>query len=75
VIKVERSGSGDFARQYDNSVNGLSSYFVWLNRSKESIALDVKTIPGREVLHELVDLGPIARPTTCSCSAKRALSP
>jgi itaconate CoA-transferase len=34
VIKVERPGSGDFARQYDESMNGQSSYFVWLNRSK-----------------------------------------
>lgn len=55
VIKVERPGSGDFARQYDDSVNGGSSYFVWLNRSKESIALDVKTERGRHVLHELAD--------------------
>jgi crotonobetainyl-CoA:carnitine CoA-transferase CaiB-like acyl-CoA transferase len=55
VIKVERTGSGDFARQYDDSVNGVSSYFVWLNRSKESIALDVKTERGHQVLHELAD--------------------
>ncbi len=55
VIKVERPGSGDFARQYDDSVNGSSSYFVWLNRSKESIALDVKTERGRHILHELAD--------------------
>lgn len=53
VIKIERPGSGDFARQYDESVNGSSSYFVWLNRSKESVALDVKSVEGREVLHEL----------------------
>ncbi|AFP38419.1 L-carnitine dehydratase/bile acid-inducible protein F [Mycolicibacterium smegmatis MC2 155] len=55
VIKVERPGSGDFARQYDDSVNGESSYFVWLNRSKESIALDVKSEHGHRVLHELAD--------------------
>ena len=55
VIKVERPGSGDFARQYDGSVNGESSYFVWLNRSKESIALDVKSEHGHRVLHELAD--------------------
>ena len=53
VIKVERPGSGDFARQYDESVNGESSYFVWLNRSKESVALDVKSPEGRAILHEL----------------------
>lgn len=55
VIKIERPGSGDFARGYDESVNGLASYFVWLNRSKESVALDVKTEAGREILHELAD--------------------
>jgi crotonobetainyl-CoA:carnitine CoA-transferase CaiB-like acyl-CoA transferase len=55
VIKIERPESGDFARQYDESVGGLSSYFVWLNRSKESIALDVKCPQGRAVLHELAD--------------------
>lgn len=54
VIKVERPGTGDFARQYDESVAGLSSYFVWLNRSKESVALDVKSTDGRVQLHELV---------------------
>jgi itaconate CoA-transferase len=42
VIKVERPGDGDFARAYDSTVNGLSSHFVWLNRSKESLALDLK---------------------------------
>ncbi|MFW0794900.1 CaiB/BaiF CoA-transferase family protein [Gordonia sp. CPCC 205515] len=55
VIKVERPGSGDFARAYDESVDGLASYFVWLNRSKESIALDVKSEEGQRVLHELAD--------------------
>ena len=54
VIKIERPGSGDFARQYDESMNGQSSYFVWLNRSKESVALDVKSPEGRGILHELV---------------------
>jgi formyl-CoA transferase len=54
VIKVERPGGGDFARRYDRSVHGLSSYFVWLNRSKESITLDVKQAKARAVLDELV---------------------
>src|SRR5487761_1880927 len=40
VIKVERPGGGDFARRYDETVRGLSSHFVWLNRTKESIELD-----------------------------------
>ena len=42
VIKIERPDGGDFARGYDNKVRGLSSYFVWLNRSKESLTLDLK---------------------------------
>jgi crotonobetainyl-CoA:carnitine CoA-transferase CaiB-like acyl-CoA transferase len=54
VIKIERPGSGDFARLYDSAVNGLSSYFVWLNRSKESLTLDVKHPAAREVLEALL---------------------
>jgi itaconate CoA-transferase len=54
VIKVERPGSGDFARSYDTRVRGLSSHFVWTNRSKESIALDVKHPDARAVLDALV---------------------
>jgi itaconate CoA-transferase len=55
IIKIEKPASGDFARKYDATVEGLSSYFVWLNRSKESVTLDVKTTEGREILHELVN--------------------
>lgn len=55
VIKVERPGTGDFARQYDESVAGLSSYFVWLNRSKESVAVDLKSDLGRAMLPRLVE--------------------
>ena len=54
VIKVEREGSGDFARDYDTRVRGLSSHFVWVNRSKESLALDLKTPFAREVMSRLV---------------------
>lgn len=54
VIKIERPGGGDFARRYDDAVNGLSSYFAWLNRSKESVVLDLKSEPGREILHALI---------------------
>src|SRR3984957_9961405 len=54
VIKIERPGDGDFARRYDETVFGQSSYFVWLNRSKESITLDVKQPDGRAVLDELL---------------------
>lgn len=55
VIKVERPGSGDFARGYDRTVHGQSSHFVWLNRSKESLALDLKTEPARAVLWRLLE--------------------
>lgn len=54
VIKVERPGTGDFARGYDERVHGLSSHFVWCNRSKESIALDLKSDAGLEALRRLV---------------------
>ncbi|MFG2744231.1 CaiB/BaiF CoA transferase family protein [Streptomyces chartreusis] len=55
VIKVERPGDGDFARRYDTTVHGQSSYFVWLNRSKESLTLDLKAPRGQEILHRLLD--------------------
>ncbi|MFD8042396.1 carnitine dehydratase [Streptomyces sp. WAC 05379] len=55
VIKVERPGDGDFARRYDTTVHGQSSYFVWLNRSKESLTLDLKAPRGQEILHGLLD--------------------
>ncbi|OJJ61919.1 hypothetical protein ASPSYDRAFT_145855 [Aspergillus sydowii CBS 593.65] len=54
VIKVERPGVGDFARNYDTRVNGLASHFVWTNRSKESLALDVKKPEDHEVLMRLL---------------------
>ncbi|MFJ8109105.1 CaiB/BaiF CoA transferase family protein [Streptomyces sp. NPDC096132] len=54
VIKVERPGGGDFARRYDTTVHGESSYFVWLNRSKESLTLDLKSEHGRHVLERLM---------------------
>lgn len=54
VIKVERPGEGDFARRYDTTVHGTSSYFVWINRSKESLTLDLKDPRGLDILHELL---------------------
>ncbi|MCT8179891.1 CaiB/BaiF CoA transferase family protein [Variovorax sp. CY25R-8] len=54
VIKVERPGVGDFARAYDQRVAGEASHFVWVNRSKESISLDLKQPAALEVLQELV---------------------
>ncbi len=53
VIKVERPGTGDFARGYDRTVLGQASYFVWLNRGKESVELDVKSDDGRAALAAL----------------------
>jgi itaconate CoA-transferase len=55
VIKVERPQVGDFARGYDRTVKGLSSHFVWLNRSKESLTLDLKQDGAREVLARLIE--------------------
>ncbi|WP_457355533.1 CaiB/BaiF CoA transferase family protein [Roseateles sp. P5_D6] len=54
IIKIERPGSGDFARGYDNRVRGLASHFVWTNRSKESLTLDVKHPEAARVLERLV---------------------
>jgi len=54
VIKIERRGDGDFARGYDRSVLGQASYFVWLNRGKESVELDVKSADGAEALAALL---------------------
>jgi crotonobetainyl-CoA:carnitine CoA-transferase CaiB-like acyl-CoA transferase len=54
VIKIERPGSGDFARGYDERVYGLASHFVWTNRSKESLTLDVKQPAGADILHALL---------------------
>jgi itaconate CoA-transferase len=55
VIKVERPQGGDFARGYDHAVHGESSYFVWLNRGKESLTLDLKQAEGRRAVHGLLD--------------------
>jgi crotonobetainyl-CoA:carnitine CoA-transferase CaiB-like acyl-CoA transferase len=54
VIKIERPGVGDFARAYDERVRGLASHFVWTNRSKESLSLDVKHPEARAILQRLV---------------------
>ena len=55
VIKVERPGTGDFARQYDSTVHGESSYFVWLNRGKESVELDVKDRADKALLDRILE--------------------
>lgn len=54
VIKVERPGVGDFARAYDQRVDGMASHFVWVNRSKESLTLDLKQPAALAVLKELL---------------------
>jgi itaconate CoA-transferase len=54
IIKVERPGAGDFARAYDATVNGMASHFVWLNRSKQSLTLDLKQPEAIDVLRRLL---------------------
>jgi itaconate CoA-transferase len=54
VIKIERPDGGDFARSYDSAVNGLSAYFVWLNRGKRSVVLDLKREEERAILGKLI---------------------
>ncbi|TXJ12172.1 MAG: CoA transferase, partial [Alicycliphilus sp.] len=80
VIKVERPDGGDFARAYDQRVRGQSSHFVWVNRSKESLALDLTQPLANEALMRLIDtqadvlvqnLGPdsAAQPRPSRCAA------
>lgn len=55
VIKIERVDGGDFGRDYDRAINGiLSSVFMWTSRSKESVAIDLRSVPGRRLLDELL---------------------
>ncbi|MEA2269544.1 MAG: itaconate CoA-transferase [Solirubrobacteraceae bacterium] len=55
VIKIERPGTGDFARHYDDVVSGLSAYFAWLNRSKESVVCDLKDPADRALVERLLE--------------------
>ena len=66
VIKIERPGTGDFARGYDERVRGLASHFVWTNRSKESLTLDMKHPEAARILQRLVSRRP-----TCWCRTWR----
>jgi crotonobetainyl-CoA:carnitine CoA-transferase CaiB-like acyl-CoA transferase len=59
VIKIERPDGGDFARAYDATVNGVSAHFVWLNRSKESLTLDLKHQGAAGVLDRLLQLADV----------------
>lgn len=55
VVKVERTDGGDLARGYDHVVHGTGAHFVWLNRGKESLAVDLKTDRGRRIVRSLID--------------------
>ena len=55
IIKIERPGVGDPARVYDERVHGMSSHFVWTNRSKESLTLDLKQDEARKIVHKLLE--------------------
>jgi itaconate CoA-transferase len=55
VVKIERPGVGDFARAYDETVRGMASHFVWLNRSKESLTLDLKHPEARPIVQQLLE--------------------
>lgn len=59
VIKIERPGDGDFARSYDHKVRGLASWFVWLNRSKQSLTLDLKRPEAAEIVKKLTSDGDV----------------
>jgi len=72
VIKVERPGSGDFARGYDTTVHGQASYFVWLNRGKESIELDIKSADGQAVLAALAARADVLVQNLAPGAAQRA---
>jgi itaconate CoA-transferase len=72
VIKVERRGRGDFARDYDESVDGLSSAFLWLNRGKESMTLDLKTPDGSAVLDDLLAVSDVFVHNMSPQAARRA---
>ncbi len=71
VIKIERS-AGDFARGYDSVAHGESAYFVWLNRGKESIALDIKDPSDRALLHRMVSKADIFIQNLAPGAAERA---
>ena len=59
IIKIERPGDGDFARGYDTQVEGMSSHFVWVNRSKESITLDLKQDAALAILKSLLKIADV----------------
>lgn len=71
VIKIERIDGGDFARGYDDAVHGTSAHFVWLNRGKESLAVDLKTAEGRTIVQRLIDRADVFVQNLAPGSAER----
>ena len=71
VIKIERPGTGDFARDYDHAVRGMASHFVWLNRGKESVEVDVKSPLGAEALRRLTDRADVVMNNLSPAAAQR----
>src|SRR5437763_14560439 len=69
VITIERPGVGDFARAYDTTVGGLTSHFVWLNRSKQSLTLDVKASEARAVLGRVLPRADVFVQNISTCAA------
>ena len=72
VIKVERPDTGDFARSYDGAVQGCSSYFAWLNRLKQSIAINIKEPEGSLLLLDLIDRADVVLHNLAPAAAERA---
>lgn len=71
VIKIERPNAGDFARGYDETVKGMSSHFVWLNRSKESLTLDLKHPRAAPILERLLDRADVVIQNLAPDAARR----
>ena len=71
VIKIERPGAGDFARTYDQAVHGQSGYFLWLNRCKESLTLDVKKSESKKILAKLITKADVFIQNLAPGAAKR----
>jgi itaconate CoA-transferase len=71
VIKIERPKVGDFARDYDATVKGMSSHFVWLNRSKESLTLDLKHSSARPILERLLERADVVIQNLAPGAARR----
>jgi itaconate CoA-transferase len=71
VIKIERPNTGDFARGYDETVKGISSHFVWLNRSKESLTLNLKHSRAAPILERLLNLADVVIQNLAPGAARR----